>query len=203
MLYKDYIKIKKLIMIYSFYREPILLPEHNSMWEVRSLTLLDAMCELSDKKKFPKNTSLDTLLEFIRNNPDSSMLRGYMENANISYQEGSTPSINDYEMHAFILHCLRDFIYRHQQQLEGVYFNETEFKMKFQNLNEAGELTIQSGSLTIAIERQGMHPPHLFTINGHKAPNINIGELINLINYGNIVKDPSIINTQAACYFLR
>lgn len=190
-------------MIYSFYREAIIFANYDSMWEARALTLLDSMCELSEQGKFPKNASLDTVLEFIRSNPDASMLRKYMEHANISYQAADKPTIKDYEVHAFILHCLEDFIYRNQQQLEGVYFNETEFEIRFKNINEAGEVTIKSGLLTITIERKGMHPPHLFTINGHKAPNINIGELINLINYGNIVKDPSIMNTQAACYFLR
>jgi hypothetical protein len=203
MLYKEYVKIKNLIMIYDCYGKSLICADHDVMWESRALLLLDAMCELGDNGKYPESAALDSVLKFIKENPEASMLRKYMDHFISNYKEGVQPTIKDYEIHGFILHCLDDFRHRNQSNLGGVYFNDSLIEMNLKNIKNGLQLNIKTENVMIKIERNSVNYPHNFMVNNRSVPDIKMEELINLINYSNIVKDPTVVNTEAAYYFLR
>lgn len=190
-------------MIHDCYGKSLICADHDVMWESRALLLLDSMCELGNNGRYPESSSLDSVIKFIKENPEASMLRKYMDHFISNYKEGVKPTIKDYEIHGFILHCLDDFRHRNQSNLGGVYFNDSLIEMNLKNINNGLQLNIKTGKLIIKIERNSVNYPHNFMVNNRKVADIKMEELINLINYGNIVKNPTVVNTEAAYYFLR
>lgn len=205
MLYAEYIIISNFTRLSKFYGLHNLNIGSYAKWTIKTLNFLDALIELEDENKYPESIMLDSIVEFAQDNKTSYKLRQYLDNLpGIGYQNKKIyATTSAYENHGYLMHYIQSMKWENISDLGGKYELFIIGNCRVKTNDESTIMTIKIDDIVIKIEKNSNLRDKSFIVNGVLLHNIEFNELVNFINYANVVKKLTIENTQAAYYFLR
>lgn len=211
MLANEFVAIKNKMDICKFYDlskfyDIFILNNTDDVHCVAARLLVAVFCELESQNKYPKSSELNDLILFVNENPEAKKLNKYL---------------NDIPGYDPLFGCkqTKETYYQHRMSLFGL--NELRHRSyKFSDFNsnfcldniislygeeddKGAYLNVNSNGSFLKVEKLFEFNTKTFRLNDVMFENIEINNLINIINYANIVKELNLENIQAAYCFLR
>jgi carboxypeptidase C (cathepsin A) len=205
MYYNEYIKIKNIANICGFYGETFL--SNNSgmdMWSSRALMLIESMCELSYKEKYPQSSNLDDLTKFITENQDAVKLKNYLKILP-GYKDslGSNQSTGTYNQHGFVEMNLNGLAEQREQELNDRCTINHLGKYTLRTDQDGSYLDVVFNDYTVQIEKRNEFLQKTFRVNDTLVDDIELHNLVNIISYTQFTKNITKENIEAVYYLLR
>lgn len=168
--------------------------------------LVTAFCELENKNKYPKSSELNDLIIFANENPEAKKLNKYI-NDTPGYDQllECNQSKETYYQHHMTLFSLKELSNRSYKfsDFNPNFCIDNIISLYVEEDDKGAYLNVNANGAFLKVEKLFEFNTKTFRVNDVMFENIEINNLINIINYANIVKELNLENIQAAYCFLR